>query len=102
MTSNFLFLSFSTLHSRSLWRTDTTIVAKFNKPPPPLDKSPSLLSAPSPLRPLKLVWNKYNKPAQGVNGVFTVFVKQDVLTNSEREIQSSATHGNKKLAVFII
>ena len=101
MTSNFLFLSFSTLHSRSLGRTDTTIVAKFNKPPP-LDKSPSLLSAPPALRPLKLVWNKYNKPAQGVNGVFKVFVKQDVLTNSEREIQSSATHGNKKLGVFII
>ena len=102
MTSNFLFLSFSTLHSRSLWRSDTTIVAKFNNPPP-LEKPPSLLSAPPPpLRPLKLVWNKYNKPAQGVNGVFTVFVKQDVLTNSEREIQSSATHGNKKLAVFII
>ena len=32
MTSDFLYLSFSTLHSSSLWRTDTTIYAKLNKP----------------------------------------------------------------------
>ena len=32
MTSNFLCLSFSTLHSSSLWRTDTIVWAKLNKP----------------------------------------------------------------------
>ena len=31
MTSNFLYLNFSTLHSSSLWRTDTTIFSKLNK-----------------------------------------------------------------------
>ena len=35
VTSNFLYLSFSTLRSRSLWRTDTTIFAKLNNSPPP-------------------------------------------------------------------
>ena len=34
MTSNFLYLSFSTWHSGSLWRTDTIVFAKLNKPPP--------------------------------------------------------------------
>ena len=33
MTSNFLYLSFSTLYSSSLWRTDTILWAKLNKPP---------------------------------------------------------------------
>ena len=39
-TSNFLYLSFSTLNSSSLWRTDTIVFAKLVKPPvsikPPL------------------------------------------------------------------
>ena len=41
MISNFLYLSFSTLYSSSLWRTDTVVFAKWNKlpllnkPPPP-------------------------------------------------------------------
>ena len=36
MTSNFLYLSFSTLYSSSssLWRTDTILWAKLNKPLP--------------------------------------------------------------------
>ena len=42
MTSEILYLSFSTLYSSSLWRTDTIVRAKFNKPPP------SLLTPPSP------------------------------------------------------
>ena len=42
-TSNVLYLSFSTLHSSSLWRTDTIFFAKLNKPPPP---TPSLYLAP--------------------------------------------------------
>ena len=45
MTSNFLHLSFSTLNSSCLWRTDTIIFAKLSKtpisllspPPPPLE-----------------------------------------------------------------
>ena len=32
MTQNFLYLSFSALYSSSLWRTDTIIVSKLNKP----------------------------------------------------------------------
>ena len=43
--SNFLYLRFSTLHSSSLWRTDTAIFAKLTPPPPPsLKGSPSLSS----------------------------------------------------------
>ena len=40
-------LSFSTFHSGSLWRADTTIFAKLNKSPPSLIRPPSLLSPPS-------------------------------------------------------
>ena len=36
MTSNFLYLSFSTLYSSSLLRTDTIVFSKLNKPPSPL------------------------------------------------------------------
>ena len=34
MTSNFTLLRFSTLYSSPLWRTDTIVFAKLNKPPP--------------------------------------------------------------------
>ena len=34
MTSNFLYFSFSTLHSSSLWRNDTIVCGKLNKPTP--------------------------------------------------------------------
>ena len=44
MTSDFLYLSFFTLHSSSLWRTDTTIFAKLSRPSPQI-------SPPSPLSP---------------------------------------------------
>ena len=51
MTSTFLYLSFSTLYSSSLWRTDTIVVSKLNKPPLPqlpTQISPlSILSSPS-------------------------------------------------------
>ena len=40
MTSNFLYLSFSTLYSSSLWRTDTRNFAELNKPPPTLSNKP--------------------------------------------------------------
>ena len=33
MTPNFLYLTFPTLHSSSLWRTDTIFFAKLNKSP---------------------------------------------------------------------
>ena len=43
MTSNFLYLSFSTLRSSSLWRADTIVYAKLNNsPPPPLSNKLSL------------------------------------------------------------
>ena len=62
MTSNFLYLSFSTLHSRSLWKTDTTIFTKLNKPPlsnkpprlyytPPSNKSKIIILSPPPPPP---------------------------------------------------
>ena len=35
MSSNFLHLSFSTLDSSGLWRTDTIIFTKLSKPPSP-------------------------------------------------------------------
>ena len=49
MTSNFLYLSLSTLNSSSLWRTDTIVFAKLVKPPikPPL-KCVSNKQAPPP------------------------------------------------------
>ena len=43
MTSNFLWLSFSTLHSSSLRRTDTIVFAKLIKPPPSQINPSSLL-----------------------------------------------------------
>ena len=52
MTQNFLHLSFSTLYSSSLWRTDTIIVSKLNKPL--LSNKPLSLLSP----PLKWAWNK--------------------------------------------
>ena len=45
MTSNFLFLSFSTLHSTSFWRVDTAIFGELNKLPSQISL-PSLLSPP--------------------------------------------------------
>ena len=33
MTSNVLYLSFSTLYSSSLWRTDSIVFSRLNKPP---------------------------------------------------------------------
>ena len=40
VTLNFLYLSYSTLLSNSLLRTDTIIFAKLNKPPPLLSTKP--------------------------------------------------------------
>ena len=47
VTLNFMYLSYSTLLSNSLLRTDTIIFAKLNKPPPPLYQAN-----------LKRAWNK--------------------------------------------
>ena len=52
---NFLFLSFSTMYSSSLWRTDTIVFAKLNKPPPAFKQAPHHYLAPLPLI---CVWNK--------------------------------------------
>ena len=59
MISNFLYLSFCTLYSSSLWRTDTVVFAKWNKLP--------LLNKPLP----RLYWNplkpfEINKPPGGI------------------------------------
>ena len=45
VTSNFLYLSFSTVYFSSLWRADTNAFAKLNKPP-------ISIKHPSPLPPL--------------------------------------------------
>ena len=42
MTSDFLYLSFSTLRSSSLWRADTIVYAKLNNSPPPTPLSNKL------------------------------------------------------------
>ena len=64
MTLNFLYLSFSTLHSSSLWRADTTFT-KLNKPPFPI--GPLSLLTPNPSNVFEI-----NKSLQGVNRGFTV------------------------------
>ena len=45
MTSNFLYLGFSSFYYSSLRKTDTIVFAKLKKPPPP--PPASLLSSPS-------------------------------------------------------
>ena len=72
MISNVLYLSFSTLHSSSLWRTDTFFFAKLSKPPLS-NKPPSLLTHPSSPSNVFLI----NKPPPppfrgGLNRRFTV------------------------------
>ena len=56
MTFNLLYLSVSTLHSSSLWRTDAIVLAKLNKPPlsnmPPVSISPTS----NPLRHLNFTF----------------------------------------------
>ena len=46
MTLNFLYLSLSTFYSSSLWRTDTIVFAKLNKPhvsiKPPVERGSAL------------------------------------------------------------
>ena len=66
MILNFLSLSFSTLQSSSLWRTDTIVVFKLNKPPYQISP-PSLLSPPTPSNGLEI-----NKPPGELNRGFTV------------------------------
>ena len=58
MTYNFMYLSFSTLRSSSLWKIDTTTFAKLNTAPPPPQKStPSLLSPhPPPSNGIEDLW----------------------------------------------
>ena len=48
MTCNFSCLSFSTLHSSSLWKIDTITFAKLNTPPPPSKKKPPISFKPPP------------------------------------------------------
>ena len=61
MTSNVLYLSFSALYSSSLWRTDTIVSFKLDKPPSPL------LYLPPPSNGLEI-----NKPPKWLNRGFTV------------------------------
>ena len=53
MTSNFLYLSFSTLYSSSLWRTDTIVFAKLNTPPVPRKPTPNVFEIIPPPPPLQ-------------------------------------------------
>ena len=66
MTSNFLYLNFSILHSSSLWRTDTIVFAKLNTLP--LSNNPPVSIKPPP-PPLNVF--ETNKPSGGLRG-FTV------------------------------
>ena len=81
MTQNFLYLSFSTLYSSSLRRTDTIVVSKLNKPP--LLSPPSLLSTPS--NGLEI-----NKPPGGLNRGFTVLAFSQALHEQNRSARSRA------------
>ena len=54
MTSDFLYLSFSTLYSKSLWGINTVVFAKLNKHP--FSTKPPVSIKPPP--PLKWVSNK--------------------------------------------
>ena len=57
MTSNFLYLSFSSLYSCSLWRTYTIVFVKL---------SPSALLSPPPPPPTPLNVFEINKPPRGL------------------------------------
>ena len=76
MTFTFLYLSFSTLYSSSLRRTDTIVVSKLNKPPFP--------QLPTQISPLSLLSSPSNgleinkpppPPPAGLNRRFTVTKK---------------------------
>ena len=62
MASNLLFLTFFTLYSSSLWRTDTIVPSKLNKPPPPSNK-PFVSTNPPPDIPSNEL--EINKPSGG-------------------------------------
>ena len=83
-TSNFLYLSLSTLNSSSLWRTDTIVFAKLVKPPVSIKP------------PLKCVWNKQAPPGGGgVNRGFTKFIYQgfaDISSSREWFEVTAAVH----------
>ena len=64
MISNFLYLSFSSFYSSSLWRTDTFVFAKLNKPPSQVS-IPSLLTPPPPSSNVL----ELNKPPGGNSGL---------------------------------
>ena len=64
MTSNLSYLSFSTLYSSSLWRNDTFVFSKLNKPPISIKL------------PLKWAWNK--QAPRGLNRGCTVIYNKVV------------------------
>ena len=95
VTSNFLYLSFSTLYSSSLWRTDTIVFPKSNKPllsnkppvsftSPPPSKGFEMNISPLPLRglikdvPYSTYSRKYlktcakNRAMEQLNTLFTL------------------------------
>ena len=54
MTSNYMrYLRFSALHSSSLWRTDTNIFAKLNKPPVSIEPPSNVFEINKPLEGAK-------------------------------------------------
>ena len=64
MTFSFLYLSFSTLYSSFLWRTDTIVFAKLNKPP--------------------LNVFEINKPGGRLNRGFMVYTKEEYDRRQEK------------------
>ena len=75
MTSNFLYLSFSTLYSSSLWRNDTIVWAKFNMHPsqisPPVLQRTIKPPLPSPPNVFEI-----NKSPGGLNRGFKEYERR--------------------------
>ena len=76
VTSNFLYLSFSTLYSSSLRRNDTIARAKLNMPPSQISPSSLLrtIKGPPPLFAPNVF--EINKPPGGFNRGFTEYERR--------------------------
>ena len=84
MTFNFLYLSFSTLHSSSFWRDDTIFFAKLNKPPVSSPHRPP--APPSSLHPSQMCLKpavdlKEVKDLRYISDSFQITQKFGQLTN---------------------
>ena len=99
---NFLYFSFSTLYSNSLWRTNTIVVSKLNKPPHFQISLPSPLSTPPP--PSNGLEINSPPPRGGLNRGFAVSVN---LPSPYRVFSHDVTtailvsHNNKTAAMLV-